>query len=274
MINEQIYKFFSEYVYKHTGILYKENDYYRLDSRINTLIKHFDVPGPDELYQLLAMEITPQTHDLLVDLFTNNETYFMRDLKPFKAFARGIIPTVKENGSLIGGINLWSCASSTGQEVYSIQMAIDTFGDSSDLTTMKIDASDISKDALKRAQDGIYSGLEVQRGLPAPLLIKYFEKDDSEDKWKVKSNLRARPNFFEFNLLTSDFPVSKYHIIFCRNVLIYQDMDNKRKILENIYQALKPGGFLVFGAGESMIGVQLPFDHVEIEGAWFYRKKE
>ena len=152
MISEQIYKFFSEYVYKHTGILYKDNDYYRLDSRINTLIKYFDVPGPDELYQLLSMEITSQTHDLLVDLFTNNETYFMRDLKPYKAFAKGILPMIKEDGKLISGINLWSCACSTGQEIYSIQMAIDTFGDPNDLRTLKIDASDISKDALKRAK--------------------------------------------------------------------------------------------------------------------------
>lgn len=274
MISEQIYKFFSDYVYKHTGILYKENDFYRLDSRINTLIKHFDVPGPDELYQLLAKEITPPTHDLLVDLFTNNETYFMRDLKPFKAFAKGIIPKIKEEGNLIGGVSLWSCASSTGQEIYSIQMALDTFGDPADLKTMKIDASDISKEALKKAKEGSYTGLEVQRGLPAPLLIKYFEKSGDGDKWVVKSDLRARPNFFEFNLLKGNFPASKYHVIFCRNVLIYQDMDNKRQILESIYQSLKPGGFLVFGAGESMIGVQLPFEHVEIEGAWFYRKKE
>lgn len=269
----EIYKFFADYVFKHTGIEYKEHDYYRLDSRINTLIKHYEVGDSSELYDKFKLGIDPAMHNLLVDLFTNNETYFMRDLKPFKALAKGLIPMVKEGKSLLPSINIWSCASSTGQEIYSIKMAVDSFGAPGDADLLKIDASDISADALKRAKEGSYTGLEVQRGLPAPFLLKYFDKDESNDKWNIKNTLKTNLNFFNFNLLNDKFPVAKYDIIFCRNVLIYQNQENKRKILENVYNALKPGGFLVFGAGESLIGVKLPFKHIEVEKAWFYQKE-
>ena len=273
MISNQVYKFFADYVYQHTGILYKEHDYYRLDSRINTMIKHFGVEDADALYQMLAMEIDKATHEFLVDLFTNNETYFMRDLKPFKAFAKGLIPIVKQNLDVLGNINIWSCASSTGQEIYSIQMALDSFGAPGDFDKLKLHATDISQDALKKAKSGNYLLLEVQRGLPAPFLVKYFTANQEDGSWDVKDELKKRVTFSQFNLLKDVYPVAKYDIIFCRNVLIYQDMENKRKILENIYGALRPGGFLVFGAGESMIGINLPFKHVEIEGSWFYQKE-
>ncbi len=271
--SNEVYKFFSDYVFKHTGIEYKENDYYRLDSRINTLIRHYEVADPDALYDLCKKSMNPSMHNFLVDLFTNNETYFMRDLKPFKALAKGVIPLIKASRSLAVSINIWSCASSTGQEIYSIQMAVDSFGLAGDSRLLRIDASDISDDALRRAKEGVYTGLEVQRGLPAPFLLKYFTKNESADNWSVINSLKERTSFFKFNLLSGKFPVSKYDIIFCRNVLIYQNQENRKKILESIFHALRPGGYLVFGAGESLIGVKLSFKHVEIEKAWFYQKE-
>lgn len=273
MISDEIYQFFANYVYKNTGILYKENDYYRLDSRINDMIKHFGVEDAQALFNMLSMEIDKQTHEYIVDLFTNNETYFMRDIKPFKAFAKGLVPKVLEYGGSFGNVNVWSCASSTGQEIYSIQMALDSFGAPGDIDKLRIDASDISSEALKKAMSGTYTLLEVQRGLPAPFLVKYFSANTDNGTWTVRPDLIKRVNFFNFNLLSGNFPHQKYDIIFCRNVLIYQDMENKKKILEDIYNALKPGGFLVFGAGESMIGIKLNFKHVEIEGSWFYQKE-
>lgn len=273
-MKENIYKFFADYVYKHSGISYKPGDYYRLDSRFITLQKHFSVETPEQLHQLFLQNVTPAMHTILIDVFTNNETYFMRDTKPFKALAKGMLPDITSKMTLPGPISLWSCACSTGQEVYSIIMATETFGSSELMERLRIDASDISTEALAKAKAGIYSALEVQRGLPANLLIKYFEKVDGQELWGVKQNLKSKVNFSLFNLLTGTFPQNKYNIIFCRNVLIYQEAENKKKILENLYHALKPDGYLVFGAGESLIGVHLPFEQIEFEGAFVYRKKK
>lgn len=272
MIDNKVYEFFASYIKKSIGIEYSEKEYFRLDSRINTLIKSFQLADANELYDKLKFSIDDKTHDLLIDLFTNNETYFMRDLKPFKAIARGVVPELLEKQSF-GNLKIWSCASSTGQEIYSILMAIDSFGSKENLARVQIDASDISDEALAKAKKGEYTELDVQRGLPAPFLIKYFEKDEETSLWKVSANLKAKANFFKFNLLEESFPVNQYHIIFCRNVLIYQNQQNKQKILEKIYDSLKPGGYLVFGAGESLIGLDINLKQVEVEKAWFYKKE-
>lgn len=271
-ISNEIYKYFSKYVFEHTGIEYQEHDFYRLDSRINTLISHYKLQDADDLYKKCKLGIDKQMHDFMVDLFTNNETYFMRDLKPFKALAKGVIPSLMEENKGLVSLNLWSCACSTGQEVYSIKIALDSFGDSTTMPRISIDASDISDEALRKAKLGEYTGLEVQRGLPAPFLLKYLEKKANSEVWSIKSDLRSSINFYKFNLLLGNYPLPKYHIIFCRNVLIYQNQANKQKILSQLADVLKPGGILVLGAGESLIGMKLPFKHVEIEGAWFYKK--
>ncbi len=270
MTNPEVYKFFSDYVYQHTGILYKEQDYYRLDSRFNTLVKKFEVKDASELFNLYVQKITPEMHTILIDLCTNNETYFMRDLKPFKAFAKEGMDYLKETFPNSISYNIWSAACSTGQEPLSLLMALDSFGDKLNLNKYKIEASDISTNALDKAKKGLYTGLEVQRGLPANLLIQYFSQ--VEDNWQVNKDLHNKISFKKLNLLTESFPLNEYHIIFCRNVLIYQDMENKKKILSKISDAIKPGGLLFMGAGESLIGVDIPMKQLELGKAFCYVK--
>ena len=271
MIRPEIYKFFSDYVYQQTGICYKEHDYYRLDGRFNTLLKHFDLKDVEELYQLYIQKVTPDMHQVLIDLCTNNETYFMRDLKPFKGFAKEGLEYLKTEFPSSPSFNIWSAACSTGQEPYSLIMSTESFGEASDVGRLRLDASDISSEALAKAKKGLYTGLEVQRGLPANLLIKYFTQ--VEDNWQLDNKLISKVQFKTFNLLTGNFPKETYHIIFCRNVLIYQDMDNKKAILKNIYNSLKVGGLLFMGAGESLIGLDLPMEQKEVGKAFCYRKK-
>lgn len=271
MTTNTIYKFFADYVYKHTGITYKEADYYRLDSRFNTLIGHFNLKDVNELFNLYKTEITKEMHTFLIDLCTNNETYFFCDMKPFQAFAKEGLEYVMNEIKPPLGVNIWSCACSTGQELLTIYMSADYFG-KFDLNKISLDASDISTEVLDKAKEGIYSGLDVQCGLLTLLFLKYFEKD--EENWKVKRGVFPTPNFFELNLLTENFPVNKYHIVFCRNVLIYQEMENKKKILEKIYDAMVLGGLLFFGVGESMIGMQLDFESIQLGKAYCYQKKK
>lgn len=273
--SKDIYDFFAKFVYDKTGILYKENDYYRLDSRLNTIKATFELSDEQQIRQFIKKPFSLSDEEFMLNLFTNNETFFMRDLKPFKAVAKSLLPELKKLFPTDPTFSIWSCACSSGQEVYSIYMAIDSFQKDFKTSQVSIDASDFSTEMLDKAKKGIYTPLDVQRGLPAPFLIKYFKQlkdDDGNISWEINKELQRWPKFFGFNLLKDFYPINKYYIVFCRNVLIYQDQENKKKVLENIHKALKPGGFLVFGAGESMIGMNLPFKQVEFDKAFFYQK--
>lgn len=272
MIDNKIYKYFSDIVFKKTGIFYPEKDFYRLDSRINALISNFDCENAEELYKLYSQNMTPAMETLLIDLCTNNETYFFRDTKPFDALAKDIIPNIL-NTNPNAMINIWSCASSTGQEPLSILMSLREKCPKLKSHQLIFNASDISTKALEKARSGNYSNLEVQRGLPITLMMKYFENQD-DGSWSAKSDLLSHVKYSSFNLLTDSYPLNKYDIIFCRNVLIYQDKQNKDKIMHKLYAALKPGGYLLMGAGESMIGATVDFEQETHSNMMVFKKPE
>lgn len=249
----ETYKFFSDIIFKQTGMVYGENDTYRLDSRIKELITNFEFEDEKQLVEAFKNRPSADMMTILVNISTNNETYFFRDQKPFNALTDYMYLEVKKVNP--GVINIWSAACSTGQEPLSILMSIQEKFGSSELRNIKLRASDVSFKALNKAKSGTYTGLEVQRGLPINLLMKYFSHTEEEDRWQVDSNLLNQIDFRDHNLLTGSFESSKFHIIFCRNVLIYQNKDNKNIIMNKLHDALKPGGFLVLGNGESLIGM-------------------
>lgn len=268
MIEKHVYDFFAKFVFEKTGIFYPEKDYYRLDSRINKLITQYECKDANDVYTKFTTSRDADMEKFLINICTNNETYFFRDDKPFKALVDDMIPSLQAEfpGK---SLNLWSCASSTGQEAVSVIISIlEKFGNS---VPFSFDASDISTDALTKAKGGIYTNLDVQRGLPITLLVKYFESVNNGD-WKAKPEVSSKVRFFEFNLFDKLFPTNKYHIIFCRNVLIYQNSENKAQILEKLAQALVPGGFLVLGAGESLIGTGVNLNQVTLSGSMVFQR--
>lgn len=251
-------------------MVYPPNEYYRLDSRINDLVKFLDAKSVDDVYEMYKKNITPDMRAILINISTNNETYFFRDGKPFMLLSKIIMPEILSkypNES----IKIWSAASSTGQEAFSILMSLSEALDQPSFSKINVSGSDISTDALKKAMLATYNGLDVQRGLPISLLMKYFSQIAPET-WKINADLVSKVQFQEFNLLTGIYPRNAYHVIFCRNVLIYQNIENKKVILENIYESLKPGGVLFLGAGESLIGIQSRLERVAYDQGTVYRK--
>lgn len=270
MIREEIYKFFADYIYSNTGMVYAPTEYYRLDSRINDLVRFLGATSVEDVYNMYKTKVTPDMRAILINISTNNETYFFRDVKPFSVLTKNVLPEIIEKYPS-GSLNIWSAASSTGQEAYSIIMSIVNQLPADVLTRLSISGSDISTEALKRAQSATYNGLEAQRGLPIALLMKFFTQVENES-WKFDSALAAKARFFEFNLLTGTYPKDTYHVIFCRNVLIYQNTENKKKILDNLYSSLKPGGYLFLGTGESLIGIENKYERVAFENGTVYRR--
>lgn len=263
------YKFFADYIEKYIGIMYQEKDYYRLDARFKGLMEAFELETVDELYNLFQKQITPHMHKILIDIATNNETYFMRDTKPFNALVDEVIPEIWSRG--VRSLNMWSCAASTGQEILSILMSISESGNKEWLDATRIYATDISSRALKKAKEGIYDNMDVQRGLPAPHLVKYFSQVNG-DMWKFDQRLHQKVQYEELNLLSGPYKRNAFDIIFCRNVLIYQDREKKQLILEHLYDALKPGGYFFMGSGESTIGMETKFRPVKLNDVLIYQR--
>lgn len=263
------YKFFSEYVKKHAGIIYSEKNYFQLDTRLDAIKKYFAIEGDDELLKMLNGRISNEMHMMLIDIATNNETYFFRDPKVFQVLEKKIFPQILKNKKQL---NIWSLACSTGQEAYSILMSWDKVPGSQQ-AVLQMQASDISPRVLKKAQEGVYTQLEVQRGLPIMDLMKYF-KSEAENSWTVRADFRKMIQFGEFNLLSSAYPKNKFDIVFLRNVLIYQEVPKRKEIIEKVSQSLVPGGFLIMGNSENLLGITEKFSTEMIDGVTVFQIKD
>lgn len=268
-MEKMIYDYFSHYIFLNTGIVYVENDYYRLDKRLLDLASHLNLKNLEDLYKLYQGNITEENHRKLIEIATNNETYFFRDEIHFTTLKKVIIPElVKKKNSK--PIHLWSAGCSTGQEPYTMLM---TLLEEFPLLDFTIDATDLSTEVLEKADKAIYDEMDVKRGDNNFLLEKYFEPLQKKN-WKIKDKYKGIINFEQVNLLLDSFPNSYYDIIFCRNVLIYQNIQNKSKIIEKFHHALNPNGYFIMGSGELLPELNFPFERFSIEGSVIYKKQE
>lgn len=271
-------RYFAKAIEAETGIFYSEANFYQLSPRIIELAKTFGFESPDALWENVQKNsLSHEQKHILFDAATNNETSFFRDKKVFDAI-RDIFNTIGREKETL---KIWSAACSTGQESYSMAM---TFLESRDERPMKnifsILASDISERVLAKASKGLYSELEVGRGLPPELRSKYFESvgsnsgtlGDTSSNWKAKKELSENIHFKKINLLDPWVHSHKFDVVLCRNVLIYQNTENKKKVIQRIFDNLEPSGYLILGGAESLSGISDHFDHVPMSGVVVYRK--
>ncbi len=268
-MNKILYKQLAEMIEKETGIVYTESDFDRLTYRVEKMKELLNLSTDEELIKMYQNSPSSNLQSLLISTSTNNETSFFRDKKPFEVLVNTIIPAVIEK-KVYKNLKIWSVATSTGQEPYSIAMKLKECPLLSDFI-IELKGSDIDQEVLAKAKAGIYNQAEVQRGLPIQYLIKYFDQIDPTT-WTVKNELKSFISFFNFNLISGMYPNEEYDIIFCRNVLIYQSIENKNKVINNLYKSLKPGGFLVLGGAENLIGIKSDFKMVPVEDLMIYRK--
>ncbi len=271
---ERILLFFAKYIESELGIVYADHNYFQLQNRLEEIAKLLSVESIEKLFTQAEAGITGPFKQLLLDLATNNETSFFRDPRVFKAIENVVIPNFLQNEPQGTQLRIWSGASSTGQEALSLAMLISEWN----LKTLKnipfsILGTDISERILLRAQKADYSQLEVQRGLPTPYLVKYFQKND-QDRWIANSTLTSHIQFKKQNLLAPFAFSQKFHLILLRNVLIYQALPSKIEILRRVTDMLAPGGVLILGSGESLLGLSSDYHQTAHEGAVIYLKKE
>jgi len=256
-VNSQDFEFITQLLRKRAGIVLTIDKMYLLESRLAPLARKEGLPSIDDLIQVVRSRRDERLITQVVDVMTTNETFFYRDKTPFDHLKEAILPIL---GQARRGqrIRIWCAACSTGQEPYSIAMMLDQMPQLTGGVPVEIVATDISDRCLDRARQGLFTQFEVQRGLPIQTLMQYFTQQD--DHWRISERMRQMITFRKLNLMDPAYNLGKFDIVFCRNVLIYFDTPTKAEVFERIAQSMNPGGFLLLGAAESVIGITQAFE--------------
>jgi chemotaxis protein methyltransferase CheR len=257
------------YVRAQAAIVLEPGKEYLVESRLTTLARKENIASIDELVERLRAKPGSDLHRRVVDAMTTNETSFFRDLHPFEALKKTILPELVKKRSAERQLNFWCGAASTGQESYSVLMTIAENFPEIFQWNFNFIATDLSLEVLAQAQSGKYGQLEVNRGLPAPLLVKYFKRNG--DAWEFDPMLRKKVVFKELNLMSNWPFMPAMDVVFLRNVLIYFDVETKKTILGKIRRLLRPGGYLFLGGAETTLNLDDSFERVVLERTTCYR---
>lgn len=269
MVNEHDFAYVRKLVYDNSAIVLETGKEYLVDSRLNPLAKAKGFSSLSEFVKKLSNTPYGTLHSDVIEAMTTNETSFFRDIHPFDAMKAEVLPDMTAKLASKKRLNIWSAACSSGQEPYSLAMLISEYFASQPDWSISITASDISEEMLNYSRTGCYTQMEINRGLPAMMMVKYFEKHES--MWKAKANIRSLMNFRQLNL-SERWPVMpKMDIIFLRNVLIYFDQETKRNILKQVRQQLNPEGYLFLGSAETTFNLDDSFERVLFGRAVCYK---
>jgi chemotaxis protein methyltransferase CheR len=225
---------------------------WRIETALSALMRERAIATLDELITILVMGKEPSLSQQVVEALLNNETYFFRDRAPFDLLQRYALPELATRRAKSKRLRIWSAGCSTGQEVYSLAMLFAEDPEAWRGWTIDILGTDVSTDCIDRARAGTYSQFEVQRGLGINQMIKWFE--EVGDGWRAVEALRKPIRFQVHNLLEPPPHPGGFDIVLCRNVLLYLSLDKKRLGFERLMVAMAEDGWLMLGAGETVIG--------------------
>ena len=251
------FTFIAALLKERSGLVLSADKTYLLESRLIPVARKSGLKGLDDLVDTIRRTRPEPLIRDVTDAMTTNESFFFRDTKPFDILRDSVLPHILAARAGKKFFRIWCAAASTGQEPYSIAMVLRE--QAAKLAGWKIEivGTDLSREVLERAKNGLYSQFEVQRGLPIQMLIKYFEK--KEDQWQIKPELRTMVQYKELNLLHDLKSLGNFDVVFCRNVLIYFDQPTKGRILENISMLMPDDGMLFLGGAETVLGISDKF---------------
>jgi len=257
-------------VREESSIVLDDGKMYLVISRLSPLARENDFPSVGAFISHLQSAVHGELHTLAVEAIATTETSFFRDLHPFVEIRDTILPElIRTRRDTSKSLSIWSAACSSGQEPHSIAMILrDRFAELAGWN-LQLLASDISRRMIERAQEGVYTQIEVNRGLPAPYLVRFFNQNES--RWHLKDELRGMFRFFRQNLADEWVAVPPVDILILRNVLIYFDMETRRKVLRRVRRLLRPGGYLVLGSAETTLNLDQEFVRVRSGRTVFYQ---
>lgn len=271
-ISAEDFRYVSDLARKTAAIVIEPGKEYLVETRLAPIVKEKGLNSLEQLIDLMRNDRGyTALHARAIDALTTNETFFFRDFHPFEALRKHVLPTVIEKRSSVKKLTIWSAASSTGQEAYSIAMLIREHFPALASWQVSILGTDFSPTVLVQARAGSYNQLEVNRGLPASMLIKNFTKQ--ADRWVVKDELRKMVEFREMNLVQPWPIMPTFDVIFIRNVMIYFDVPTKQSILRRLRACLPAHGTLFLGTAETTMNIDPEWQPVTLGSTVAYQPK-
>lgn len=265
-MTQDTYEFVRDLVHKESAIVLGPGKEYLVESRLMPLARDRGLTAVNDLISRVRATSDPTEKQHIVEALMTNETSWFRDGAPFTGLV-DLLPQLVPNPPT-RPLTVWSAACSTGQEPYSLAMALNDrlrqMG-----SELSIYATDLSQHVLDRARSGRYRELEIKRGLPAALLKRWFTKDG--DFWVIDKSLREQVRFDQFNLVAPRPVAYQFDLVLLRNVLIYFDVDTKRKVLDMVRRTMRPGALLILGAAETVLGLDDRWERVPCGTTSAYR---
>jgi chemotaxis protein methyltransferase CheR len=248
-----VFDTFAALLKSRSGLVIGPDKLYLLETRLAPILKQEKLNNLRALADRLR---SPNAEPLIrqaVEAMTTNESFFFRDDKPFQHFRDQALPRLVGSRQPGAPLRVWSAASSSGQEAYSIAMIVSECRASLGDRRIEIIGTDLAREQVARARAGLYTQFEVQRGLPIQMLMRHFRKEDSN--WRISEAVRSMVQYREWNLLSDLRPLGQFDVVFCRNVLIYFDQATKTKVLESLAQQMSTDGLLYLGGAETVLGI-------------------
>jgi len=264
------FTFISDMVKQHAAIVLGPGKEYLVESRLLPLARDAGLADVAALVARLQVKPDEVLRRQIVEAMTTNETSFFRDRDPFNALAQAVLPALSAHREASRRITIWSAACSTGQEPYSIAMSVIDHPLITADWQVEVIATDINEEILERAKRARYSQLEVNRGLPVSMLVRHFERADTD--WRVLPQVRKLVRYKQLNL-AEPFDLPQMDVVFLRNVLIYFDPATKAQVLRRVRRVLRHDGFLFLGGAETTLGLDDGFERVAVGSTIAYRPK-
>jgi chemotaxis protein methyltransferase CheR len=271
-VGGEAFDVFAGWLRARSGIALEAGKEYLVEARLTAVAVRFGLRSADEVLRRLREHPTADLELRVVEALTTNETSFFRDWRPFEALRTRLLPEAIARRAADRQLDLWSAACSSGQEAYSLGMLLAEHFPGVCAAAgwrVRIHCTDLSTEMVARTRAGRFTQLEVNRGLPAPLLVKHFVQDG--EAWVVQEPLRALIHAQAMNLTVPWPALPTMDVVLMRNVLIYFDVATRTAVLERLRRVLRPGGALFMGSAETTSGLHDGFKKDDVNGAVCFR---
>lgn len=271
-LNSADFEYVCKLVRERSAIVLDVGKEYLVESRLLPLVRSHGCASLQDFIMKLRPPSASGLQQKVLEAMTTNETSFFRDWHPFEVLKKAILPELMAKREKERKLTFWCGASSSGQEPYTVAILLREHFPILANWSFRFLATDLSAAMVERARTGRYSQLEVNRGMPAPLLVKYFQRQGVE--WQVKDEVRRMVEFRPMNLVEAWTSMPEMDVIFMRNVLIYFDVSAKKAILGKIRRILRSDGYLFLGAAETTLNLDDGFERLQFDKAGCYRLRD